>query len=137
DAETSYDGILGFSEGASAAASLILRQSAQGYAKPFKFAFFFCGPPPLDYQDKGVILADESGARINIPTAHIVGSRDPGYLGSLALYNLCDERLAGLYNHGKDHTIPWDPQSTGSIAKELRLTIQRSSESASEISGPL
>ncbi|KAL8828179.1 MAG: hypothetical protein Q9191_002743, partial [Dirinaria sp. TL-2023a] len=126
--EDIFDGILGFSEGASVAASLLLRHAAQNLKSRFKFAVFLCGTPPQRCQDRGVILADESPARITIPTAHIVGSRDPGYRASLALYNLCDRQSAEIYDHGRSHAIPWDPSTTRAMAREIRQAIQRSLE---------
>ncbi|KAL8713810.1 MAG: hypothetical protein Q9225_006707 [Loekoesia sp. 1 TL-2023] len=124
--EAFFDGILGFSEGASAAASLLLRQSVSQSPKRFRFAVFICGAPPCHDQTRGIVLADESQERIIIPTAHIVGSQDPNYRAGLALYNLCDQRSASIYDHGKTHTIPWDSRVTQAIANEIRAVIRRS-----------
>ncbi len=71
------------------------------------------------------MLADETAERITIPTAHIVGSRDPLYQGSRALYKLCDEPCASIFDHNGAHTIPWDLVSTQGIAKEIRAAVQR------------
>ena len=123
-----YDGVVAFSEGACAAASMILRHLAREQAAPFKLAIFFCASPPLDFQSNGAILADECLARINIPTAHIVGSADPGYLASKALYNLCEKDTATLYDHGKGHVIPWDPPITQIICTQIRQLLSRAQE---------
>ena len=127
--EGPFDGLLGFSEGASVAASLLLRQAAEKPKNQFKFAIFLCGTPPHRCQDGAVILADESSARITLPTAHIVGSSDPCYQASLALYNLCDGQMSRIYDHGKSHTIPWDPRTTQGIARQIQEVIQMSLES--------
>ena len=122
-----FDGILGFSEGASVAAGVILRQSEKKVASPFKFAIFMCctvPPPRSDGVD--IMLADETAERIDIPTTHIVGSRDPGCQGGRALYNLCDQSSASIFDHGGSHTIPWDLTSTRSIAKEILSVGERS-----------
>lgn len=122
-----FDGVLGFSEGASVAAGVILRQSEKKVTSPFKFAIFMCctvPPPRSDGVD--IMLADETTERIDIPTAHIVGSRDPGCQGGRALYNLCNQSSASIFDHGGCHTIPWDLASTRSIAKEIRLVGERS-----------
>ncbi|KAL8831918.1 MAG: hypothetical protein Q9191_000597 [Dirinaria sp. TL-2023a] len=124
--EGPFDGILGFSEGASVAATLLFRQAMQKGKSPFKFAIFLCGLPPQQWQDKGVFLADETTARIAIPTAHIVASKDPTHRASLALYNICDRDSAGIFDHGKGHIVPWDLRTTQGIAKEIRQVIQRS-----------
>ena len=119
-----FDGILGFSEGASVAASLMLRRAAQNKIPLFRYAIFFCAILTLRFDGKGAILADERPERISVPTLHFVGSRDPAHLSSMTLFNLCDPDLAILYDHGKGHTIPWGPH-TENIAKGIREVIQR------------
>ena len=122
-----FDGVLGFSEGASVAASFILRQCAQTGTSPFKFAIFICCQvPPLRLDIEDTTLADETVERIDIPTAHIVGSKDPGYQGGRALYNLCNQSSATIFDHGGAHTIPWDLVSTRRIAKDIRSVGERS-----------
>lgn len=122
--EEPYDGVLGFSEGASVAANLIFRHCAEKGLSPFKFAIFICGVPPFRSDSNDIMLADETTERINIPTAHIVGSKDPGYQASKALYNLCHQPSASIFDHRGVHTIPWDLASTQGIAKEIRLVVE-------------
>lgn len=124
--EGPFDGVLGFSEGASVAASLILRQFAETRTSPFKFAIFICGIPPFRWDSQGIISADETTKRINIPTAHVVGSKDPLYQGSRVLYNLCHQPSASMFEHHGGHTIPWDYVSTQGITKAILAAIQRS-----------
>ena len=122
-----FDGVLGFSEGASIAAGLILRQKGKKVTSPFKFAIFMCctvPPPQSDGMD--IMLADETTERIDIPTTHIVGSKDPGYQGGRALYNLCNQSSASIFDHGGSHTIPWDLASTRGIAKEIHSVAEKS-----------
>ncbi|KAL8657371.1 MAG: hypothetical protein Q9226_001980 [Calogaya cf. arnoldii] len=119
-----FDAVLGFSEGSSVAASLMLRRAAQGKLPLFKFAIFFCAVVPFRFNDKGLLLADERPERIEVATLHIVGARDPVRLAGVSLYNLCDQRLAAFYDHGKGHTIPWGPQ-TENITKWVREIMQR------------
>ncbi|KAL8694266.1 MAG: hypothetical protein Q9218_001034 [Villophora microphyllina] len=120
-----FDGILGFSEGASVAASLILRRAAQGKQDFFRFAIFICATLIFHYNAKDAILADETTERIDIPTANIVGSKDPGRNGSLALYNLCDPSSSSMYDHGNSHTIPWGQKATEGMTEEVRGVIRR------------
>lgn len=124
--EGPFDGVLGFSEGASVAASLILRQSAEKRTSPFKFAIFICAVPPFRWDCKGIVSADETPERINIPTAHVVGSKDPLHLGNRILYNLCHQPSASIFDHRGGHTIPWNLVTTQGITKEIRAVIQRS-----------
>ena len=127
-----FDGILGFSEGASVAASLLFRQAAQKVKSQFKFAIFLCGLTPQS-EDSGAILADRFSARISIPTAHILGSRDPLYQASLTLFNLCDGQSSRMYDHGKGHTIPWDSRATQAIAYEIQQVIHLGLESSNSV----
>lgn len=70
-----FDAILGYSEGATVAATLLLheqRRSKKNGTKPmFKYAIFFAGWPPVDPDSHRVVLSDESDAMIDIPTCHI------------------------------------------------------------------
>lgn len=127
--EEPFDGVLGFSEGASVAASLMFRRAAQGQ-NVFKFAIFICGLSAFASDKNAPILADETPLRIDVPTVHIIGGRDPARLPSLTLYNLCNPSLASIFDHGKGHTIPWG-LSTSDMAKEIRGVIQRSRHGSS------
>ncbi|KAL9036891.1 MAG: hypothetical protein Q9180_004037 [Flavoplaca navasiana] len=119
-----FYGVLGFSEGCSVASSLMLRRATRGKAPIFNFAIFFCAISAFQFDTPGAILADNCRKRINVPTLHAVGARDPALLSSLALYNLCNQDLAVLYDHGKGHTIPWVP-TTEQFANRIRECIRR------------
>ena len=121
-----FDGVLGFSEGASVVASLVLRHFAERATSPFKFAIFICGLPPFRWDCKGLILPDEITQRINIPTAHIFGSKDPFCHASMILYKLCHQPSTSLFDHCGSHTIPWDLRSTQGITEQIRGVIERS-----------
>lgn len=44
------------------------------------------------------MLADECEDEIDIPTCHVVGSNDPWLNGALALYNMCTDDFATLFD---------------------------------------
>lgn len=71
------EGIIGYSEGATMAASLILDEDRKaqesGRPRQIKCAIFFTGWPPLS-PEEDVVLADESGYTLDIPTLHVVGA---------------------------------------------------------------
>ena len=73
--EGPFDGIIGYSEGATVAATLILHEQRRfemdGTEPMFKCALFFAGWPPLNPDFDGMVLADESDLTITIPTCHI------------------------------------------------------------------
>ena len=132
------EGIIGYSEGATMAASLMLDEDrkAQETGRPrrIKCAIFITGWPPLS-PEEDVVLADESDYTLDIPTLHVVGAdgnfdiyytvqtiyslfifgTDPYRYGALALFNICDPDTAAMFDTGRGHTIP----RSGPIIKEL------------------
>jgi len=70
-----FDGIIGYSEGATVAATLLLHEQRRfkkrGIKPMFKYAIFFAGWPPLDPDTHAMILSDESDLMIEVPTCHI------------------------------------------------------------------
>ncbi|KAI5459310.1 serine hydrolase FSH [Mariannaea sp. PMI_226] len=123
------DGILGYSEGAMTAATLILeerrRWEEEGRPRRIKYGIFFAGWPPVQLQNGRVkyLLADECDNVIDIPTCHIVGCNDPYIQGAMALFAMCEEDTATMFDHGKGHTVPRDPRTI----KELATVIEESS----------
>jgi len=71
----SFDGIIGYSEGATVAATLILHEQmrfkTEGREPTFKCALFFTGWPPMNAELTKIVLADESDMTITIPTCHV------------------------------------------------------------------
>ena len=120
-----FDGILGFSEGASIAARLLLDASDGRLKRRPKFAIFICGIPPIEAEPVGMVLADETSRRIDLPTAHITGSKDFLLPCGTALYNLCQKESATRFDHGAGHTLPWGPKQTQGIARVIRATIDQ------------
>jgi predicted esterase len=73
--EGPFDGIVGYSEGATIAGTLLLheqmRDRDEGRIPVLKCALFFGGWPPMRPTLDGIVLADESDLTIDIPTVHI------------------------------------------------------------------
>ncbi|KAK8097015.1 uncharacterized protein PG998_005238 [Apiospora kogelbergensis] len=117
--EGPFEGIIGYSEGATVAGTLLLheqrRREKAGRTPQIKCAIFFAGWPPLDPVTYAMVLSDESDLMIDIHTCHIIGSLDPYVSGSLALYNTCDPDTAYIFDHGKGHTLPREK----GVVKEL------------------
>ena len=124
-----YDGVLGFSEGASVAAALMLRQNSEGKASAFQFAIFICGVPPFRWDKNDLVLPNETTERIRVPTAHILGAEDLGRQAGRMMHDLCEESSASLIYHKGGHTIPWDLQTTALIAEAIRGVLRRSQNS--------
>lgn len=77
DKNPDIEGIVGYSEGATMAASLIMdeERKAQETGRPrrIKCAIFFTGWPPLS-PEEDMVLADESDYILDVPTLHVVGA---------------------------------------------------------------
>lgn len=144
-----FEGIIGYSEGATVAGTLLLHEQRRfkkkGIKPMFKYAIFFAGWPPVDPDTHAMILSDESEIMIEIPTCHIsessnpvgegvwngqsanknlVGSLDPYVHGSLALFNVCDPDTAYLFDHAKGHTLPRDKDTVKELGDVVREAIE-------------
>ncbi|CEO58651.1 hypothetical protein PMG11_03359 [Penicillium brasilianum] len=124
-------GIIGYSEGASIAATFILdeqrRFEENGRERRIKCAIFMTGWPPID-PNKGIILADQDDDLIDVPTLHVVGANDPFRHGAYALYNVCDPDTAAFFDTGKGHTIPRSGLVISELADAIRDLIAKSEE---------
>lgn len=60
-----------------------------------------------------------------MPTCHIVGCKDPYIHGAMALYAMCDEDTATLFDHGKGHTVPRDGQTVKELAEAIETTFDK------------
>ena len=133
--EDPFDGILGNSEGATMAATFLvdyLRKIASKERDPFlRCAVFMSGGAPYTADGKGVLLADEHGQVINIPTCHIIGYNDSFIDNAIALYHLCEEDSATIVDHGKGHMIPYDEKSSKIMIRAIRKLIASCSTSSS------
>jgi predicted esterase len=76
DADPEICGVIGYSEGASAAATLIYdeqeRANPEGYVPRIKVAVFFMGWPAIS--ETGLVLSDEVENLIEVQSLHIVGA---------------------------------------------------------------
>ncbi|KAF4470999.1 ef-hand calcium-binding domain-containing [Fusarium albosuccineum] len=132
DQDPEIDGILGYSEGATTAATLVLEErrrfEEEGIPRRIKAAIFFAGWPPVRlHADNRVqcLLADECEDIIDVPTCHVVGCNDPYIQGAMALYGMCNEDTAVLFDHGKGHTVPRDKRTIHELATAICDTVSR------------
>jgi hypothetical protein len=91
----------------------------------FQFAILFAGWPPVRVCPDGTIkclLADECEEVIDVPTCHVVGCRDPYIHGSMALFSMCDEDKATLFDHGQGHSLPRDARTIRELMSAIEGT---------------
>jgi predicted esterase len=122
---------MGFSQGASLAATYIVRKTQQDQAeaalKPaFKCAVFICGGDAFDLNGEGAVLtASLVGQVIDVPTAHIVGSKDPYLQASLRLIEICNRESRVVYEHRGDHEVPRDIKTTKEMVCAIKDVIDK------------
>ena len=133
--EGPFDGIMGFSQGAALAAMLIIRHDNSIRCQSdslFHFGVFICAAVPhkeaalksgiVEFLDPAV-----DGQPVKVPTANIIGSKDPHLSNAVRLGNLCQERGKVVFDHGGGHDIPRHPKEiTAEIAQAILDTIQKS-----------
>ncbi|GLA19454.1 hypothetical protein AnigIFM62618_007565 [Aspergillus niger] len=131
DEHPEIDGVLGFSEGATVAATLLLEEERlvqeEGRKRRLKYGVFIAGWPPLRIDGDRVTgcLADETEDMIEVPTCHIIGANDPYVDGTMALYGVCDPDTAIMFDHGKGHTIPRDVATMKEATEVIEQTRRR------------
>ena len=110
------------------AASVVLeeqrlaRAAAGGRARRIRGCVFFGGWPPWVRVGAyaHLVLRDMlAGVVVDVPTFHVVGSHDPYLQGGLALYNVCHEDRATLFEHGQAHNIPRDAQTVAPLLGDV------------------
>ncbi len=119
DEEGPFQGVLGLSEGASVAATLVIedihRCRIHQMTSDFKFAVFLSGAPAFTLDGKRTALADEVGQLITIPTCHMMGQSDPLLPASMALFNICDPAKAKVVTQVGGHRSPREQETIQQI----------------------
>lgn len=127
--EGPFDAIMGFSEGASLAATYIVQRTQHDLTmrEPvFRCAVFICAGNAWDSRGEGSELnASLVGEAIQIPTAHIVGSKDEHFHASIGLSKLCDSQTREVFNHEGGHEVPRGAKVTRGMAMCINSVIEK------------
>ncbi|KAI1647088.1 serine hydrolase FSH [Daldinia loculata] len=108
-----FDGFMGFSEGGTVAAMMLVEDARHGSFGGIKCAVFFCAALPFDPDQArtGVIRyidPDTDGVLLTIPTAHIwaqtAGAHEIKVHQSLT--QICDDRVREVFLHDLGHDVP-------------------------------
>ena len=123
-----FDAVIGYSEGAMLASLMLVedrrRQDEEGIPARFKMGVFICGWPPISAVNDELLLADQYGEIIDVPTCHVIGASDPFVSGSVALYNLCNNERLSLFDHGRGHIVPRDQVAVKELATVVRAMVE-------------
>lgn len=125
--EGPFDAVIGFSQGAALAASLLIHQSKTYPAEPslFRAAVFICGAAPWESSGLEHIAPQPDVYPITIPTANIVGKADTLFPEGVKLFKLCEPAKATFYDHGSKHMVPFDVKNTEEMARVIKETVAK------------
>lgn len=68
--------------------------------------------------------------RIDVPTVHIYGSKDPRYAAGVHLSGVCEPAKRRVFDHGGGHEIPRAEAVSGSIAELVKWALAQADLSA-------
>lgn len=130
--EGPFDGVLGFSHGASLAYGFLAQDTNNNglcvSGSLFRCAAFFSAIPPFRMNESDQIIYDEGLQRsVNIPTLHVVGREDFVYHHSIKLHAMSDPQWRKLVEHKSGHEIPRDAASVKAVAAGIREMIREAS----------
>lgn len=129
-----FDGILGFSQGASVACSYLLYLNHQnGSCTPFRFAFLFSSggfsEQHMEILARASLPAADTEAmsqKLSIPSLHVYGTADELKTEAEAMTRMWESGSAMIETHAGGHVIPRDARSAARItssAKTMMLKV--------------
>jgi len=127
ESEGPFDGILGFSHGATLASSFVAHHATRDPFNPlFRCAVFFCGLEPFVLDEDGSFVVHKAFKdKIIIPTLHVIGKTDFVRTYSERLYDACEPTSRQLITHERGHEIPSGLREVKQIAKAIQDLNQR------------
>lgn len=139
-------GLLGFSQGAKIAASLILRQQYEhDHGQPaslpaFRFAVLIAGPAPfvslLPSPSYAIPRQKSITSMVRVPTVHVYGTHDSVLLSQDEwLYYGCSADSRKLFTWDGDHFVPTKTSDVAAVVKMVAELLS-CSHAASERMGP-
>jgi predicted esterase len=118
-----FDGIIGFSQGATIACAFMLNHICRNPLDPpfalFRYAVFFSGAGIMDVEGITCLEGTSTHPLIDIPSLHVCGEADKMYKDSLTLYKICNSENAELIPHKLGHTVPKDSRTVDLIVKAI------------------
>ena len=122
--EGPFHGVIGASEGGSAAATVLLdhlqRSRDTKIDATLLCGVFFISMPAIQSDGMGYVLSDNSDLRITVPTCHIFSESDPLAWMARSLANTCQEDGKEIILHDKGHIIPHTSEMMVGAANFIR-----------------
>ena len=123
-----FDGVIGFSEGGSLAATVLVEDqdnARKGLShNSLRCGIFFNAYPPFTSDGKKLMLSDEFGQPIQAPTLHVLSGSDSFFYASRALSQLCSQEQCTIYEHSEGHAIPWKPVVARPLGAEIKRFLE-------------
>jgi hypothetical protein len=135
--------VLGFSQGAKLAASLLYRQQEGRSNTKFRFGIFLAGSAPLALLDqdwdvqsvfKSLPKALDLDPVLTIPTIHMHGLRDEGIHRHRKLFESCTGDTARLIEWNGDHRVPIKSKDVALLVNQIRDVTDETGTSGASIS---
>ena len=122
--EGPFHGVIGVSEGASVAATLLVediqRCKAEGTKSQLRCGLFYIGAPAWKADGSRAVLGYTDGHVIDVPTCHVLGSKDVLREGAELLLGICERERALVISDEGGHRIPQDMETNELIAGWIR-----------------
>lgn len=122
--EGPFHGVIGVSEGAAVAATLLVEdlqsRAAGGTRSDLRCGLFYIGAPAMSADGTRAVLYEEDGQVVNVPTCHVMGVKDMFRVFAEPLLKICDPDKALVINDPGGHRIPQDVETNDLIAEWIR-----------------
>ncbi|KAM0805905.1 serine hydrolase-domain-containing protein [Usnea florida] len=120
DTSGPFDGVIGVSEGASVAATLLVEDLQSHLPSTLRCALFYIGSPAMTADGTRPLTPQQDGQVITVPTCHVVGTRDGFRKGAEQLLGVCEEGKTLVVRDDGGHRIPQDWETNRRIAEWVR-----------------
>jgi hypothetical protein len=104
------------------------KEASSESVNDFRCAIFICATPQgLDNSGEGRLLSFEADNEvIKVPTAHIIGSKDPDFQSGVELSRICDHRTRQVFDHRAGHEVPRGTNLVSGMASVISKVFDRS-----------
>ncbi|KAF1988943.1 hypothetical protein K402DRAFT_327594 [Aulographum hederae CBS 113979] len=124
-----FDGVIGFSQGATIAAAMLLHHHRQHPLDPpyalFKYSVLVSAAAIVDVDPIPILRDGKRRRLIQIPTLHVLGEEDDLFGEGIAMSKICAPQIASVLVHKQGHVIPRDPPTVKAVVKAVEALHHR------------